>query len=366
MADLKGARIAVIGGGVLGLATALSVARAQAQVVLYEPQDFGDSASGVAAGMLAPAFEAVLDPLSTGHFSLLHAARDRWPSFVTQFDLPRDALDRAGAVWVARPGEDAALAAMTERLSSQGARVETLSPSQLLTLHPLLAPDVIGGVLAPQDWLLDPLSLLPAMRRAFERLGGHVRRARVAQEGEALSVDGVSLGADAVILAAGAEAPGWAVLAPELVVVTPVKGQILHLDAPPTAGPVVRASFGYVAPQGRGAVVGATMQVGLSDRSTDPSVLAELQAGAAQIFPHLSTVAVQGRAGVRASTPDGLPLVGASSRSGLLLALGARRNGWLLGPMVGEMILAGLLGEDAGPYAAALAPGRTFADAVQL
>jgi glycine oxidase len=43
-----------------------------------------------------------------------------------------------------------------------------------------------------------------------------------------------------------------------------------------------------------------------------------------------------------------------------LLALGARRNGWLLGPMVGEMIVAHLRGDVAGPYAAALDPRRAF------
>jgi glycine oxidase len=152
----------------------------------------------------------------------------------------------------------------------------------------------------------------------------------------------------------------WTHLAPELGVVSPVKGQILHLDAAPTCGPVVRGAFGYVAPQGRGAVVGATMQAGLSDRETDAKTLAQLQAGAARLFPHLAAVAGLGRAGVRASTPDGLPLIGRSNRPDLLLALGARRNGWLLGPMAAEMIVAELSGRDAGPYAAAFDPRRGF------
>jgi glycine oxidase len=108
------------------------------------------------------------------------------------------------------------------------------------------------------------------------------------------------------------------------------------------------------------------MQAGVADRETDPQVVAGLLAGATRLFPHLASIVGQGRAGVRGSTPDGLPLVGRSSRSGLLLALGARRNGWLLGPMVGEMILAHLLGEDAGPRAAALDPLRDLERAVQL
>ena len=366
MGDLRGARVAVIGGGVLGLATAVCLAGAQARVVLYELRDLDDNASGVAAGMLAPAFEVVLDPLSTGHFSLLHAARDHWPLFVQQFDLPRDALDRSGAVWVGGPGEEAGFASMLQRLAAQGAEAEALSPAQVRKLQPMLSHDVTGGVLAAQDWLLDPQRVLPAMRRALQRLGGGIVHARVELSGETLLVDGVRLPTDAVILAAGAEGAAWKDMAPELAAVTPIKGQIVHLDAAPTSGPVVRAAFGYVAPQGRGAVVGATMETGVADLQTDPLAVAGLQAGAAQLFPHLASVTGQGRAGVRATTPDGLPMVGPSSRPGLLLALGARRNGWLLGPMVAQIILGQLLGEAAQPCALALDPLRRFDPLMQL
>lgn len=359
MSDLRGARIAVVGGGVLGFSTALSVARAGAQVTLYESHELGDNASGVAAGMLAPAFETVLDPLSAGHFQLLRTARDLWPAFLDALGLA-GALDRSGAVWVAVPGEEVRLDELARRLAREGAQAEALSATQLRALQPGLAGDVAGGVLTAQDWRLDPLQLLPAMRLALERTGGAIVQARVTQAGDALQIDGSAIGADAVILAAGADAPAWHVLAPELTVVSPVKGQILHLEAGPAAGPVVRGAFGYVAPQGRGAVIGATMQVGQTDRRTDPRVLADLRDGAARLFPHLSSVTARGRAGVRASTPDGLPLVGLSSRPGLFLALGARRNGWLLGPLVGDMIAACLSGRDAGPWALALDPLRAF------
>jgi glycine oxidase len=47
---------------------------------------------------------------------------------------------------------------------------------------------------------------------------------------------------------------------------------------------------------------------------------------------------------VRATTPDGLPLVGASSQPDLVLALGARRNGWLLAPMIAAAVVEALAG----------------------
>ena len=61
---------------------------------------------------------------------------------------------------------------------------------------------------------------------------------------------------------------------------------------------------------------------------------------------------------VSAATPDGLPMVGWSARPDRLLAVGARRNGWLLAPLVARTIAAYLADEDPGPYAARLDPRR--------
>ena len=61
---------------------------------------------------------------------------------------------------------------------------------------------------------------------------------------------------------------------------------------------------------------------------------------------------------MRAATPDGLPLVGESGRPGVWLAMGARRNGWLLAPLIAQVLADQLAGGDGGPWAAAFAPGR--------
>ena len=66
------ARVAVAGAGAIGSAAALTLARAGFDVTLFDPGSPGDNASGVAAGMLAPVAEAVFDPVSTPHLSLIH------------------------------------------------------------------------------------------------------------------------------------------------------------------------------------------------------------------------------------------------------------------------------------------------------
>ena len=92
--------ILVAGAGVFGASIALVLAQAGADVLLADPGAPGDNASGVAAGMLAPAFESVLDPASANHFDLLRAARDRWPDFEQRLGGREIGLARSGAVWL--------------------------------------------------------------------------------------------------------------------------------------------------------------------------------------------------------------------------------------------------------------------------
>jgi glycine oxidase len=63
-------------------------------------------------------------------------------------------------------------------------------------------------------------------------------------------------------------------------------------------------------------------------------------------------------AGVRAATPDGLPMVGEARRPDVVLAVGARRNGWLLAPMIAEVVLDALAGRPRGAAAQQFDPAR--------
>ena len=65
MTRLTGARVLVAGAGAIGSVLSLILAQEGARVILADPAPVGDNASGVAAGMLAPAFEAVLASISS-------------------------------------------------------------------------------------------------------------------------------------------------------------------------------------------------------------------------------------------------------------------------------------------------------------
>ena len=311
--------IAVVGAGALGAAAALALARAGGRVILIDESPLGRNASGVAAGMLAPAMESSLDPVSTGRFALLGAARDLWPEFVE--GLGPTGLERCGALLKA----DAAVVDQAqERLGVQGASVHRLEAGVLFTA---------------EDWRIEPRLALAAMLEALYRLGGEVRwgRVRSIEAGDVAFEDGGRLKAGAVVLACGF---GGQHLASALAVLEPIKGQLLRYpDVEMLDGPILRGAGGYVVPSRDGPVCGATMEPGVSDLSIDVDVVSRLQAQAARLAPQLAGARPQANAGVRATTPDGLPMVGPAGEAGVWLAAGARRDGWLLAPMIAASLV---------------------------
>lgn len=320
--------VVVAGSGVTGLAVAIALARGGARVRVCDPAPLGDNASGVAAGMLAPAFEAALDPLSAHHFELLKTARDLWPEFA-----PVE-ITREGAVFVsdARTVEPVA-----EALVRIGATWRPASDE----LTPL--GGISSGVFTPDDWRLEPLEALMVLKREAEAAGVTFSAEPVGEKPTGV-----------LVLATGA-AEG---LAPELSALTPIKGHILRLDGGPSDGPVIRGESLYVSPGKGGAVAGATMEEGRSDRVIDEGRVKTLREAAQTLVPALGGVTGTAQAAVRAGTADGLPLVGWSAEQGVFLTVGARRNGWLLAPLVAQMTAAYLAGQDPGPFTGQLDPRR--------
>ena len=334
-----GAKVTVAGAGALGLTAALALADAGCQVTVCDPG--GPNASAVAAGMLAPVFEAVLDPAMAGAFDILLAARDLWPALEARAGV---ALDRSGAMAV---GDDVWLTDVAASLVRLGVHGIDLPRSTAQALAPGLSDEFARGFLVREDWRVEPVNALSALHRAAAAAGVAFETRSIEALGEA----------DWLVIATGADR-GLANLAPELSVLSPVKGQIARYPAFRGAGVCVRGEGAYVVPGSSGAAVGATMEPGVSDTASDPAALAPVLAAGARLFPQLEGAEARLAAGVRAATPDGLPLAGPSTAQKVILATGARRNGWLLAPLVAQTVAACVAGRDAGPWAARLDPRR--------
>ena len=335
----RGEKVIVAGAGALGLSAALSLAQAGCSVTICDPAA-ALQASAVAAGMLAPVFEAALDPVVAGDLDLLLAARNLWPGLAARAGIE---IDRSGTAAV---GSEAWLATVRAGLTRLGFHGTDLSRSTLDDLASGIAPH-LEAVLLREDWRLEPKPALVALRAAARTAGVAFREEAAAERGTA----------DWLVVATGASRD-LVHLAPELGLLTPIKGQILRYSDLRGGRLSLRGEGAYAVPGSDGLAVGATMEPGVVDTKIDPASLEPLVLAAGRLLPGLQGAKFDAAAGVRAATRDGLPMVGLSVTAGVVLAVGARRNGWLLAPLVAEVVTACVTGRDAGAYAARLDPAR--------
>jgi glycine oxidase len=330
--------IVIVGAGVLGLCTAFELHRRGRAVVVVDPGEV--NASRVAAGMIAPAMESAIDDVSPDHARLFRAGRDQWPAFAAAAGI---ALAHRPAEW--RGGDVDGVEARLRALGFDARRES-------------------DGVTTDEDYQVDPIQALAALRQA---LGGAVIMGRATgithtDQGWRVSVGDRILDAEAVVLATGA---GEAIAGlPEAVqvlidAIQPIRGQI-GVVAGQLVDHVLRGPGAYVAPMAAGAVIGATMEPGRRDITPDSAMSERLTQAAWRVLGRSpEPLDIEWRAGVRGATADGLPLAGAApGDQGLFMALAPRRNGWLLGPLVGAVVADAIEGRAASMEAPALDPGR--------
>jgi glycine oxidase len=356
--------VAVVGAGVIGLASAWRLAQRGASVVVVDPAP-GSGASGVAAGMLAPVTEARLG--EDALWRLNRASWARWPDFAAEVEAAsgRPVGFRAdGTLMVALDRDDqAVLDDLAARHRAMGLAVEPLRGREARALEPGLAPGVRGGLLAADERSVDPTALLPALRAAAEAAGATVVGAeveRVLVDDGAARVTGVALGggddlsAGTVVVAAGCRSATLAgVPAAARPPVRPVKGQILTLAQPPgdpllsrTVRGIVRGASVYLVPRDDGrVVVGATVEERGWDTTPTAGGAYGLLRDALALVPGLDDATfVAARAALRPGSPDDRPIVGATGVEGLVVATGHHRNGILLTPITADAVAAVVAG----------------------
>lgn len=326
--------ILIVGAGVLGLSTAATLRARGHAVTVVDPG--GPNASSVAAGMIAPAMESAVENAPRDRANLFRAAAALWPDFARRTDV---VLAPALAEWRGDGADD-----IHERLLRLGFAAER----------------VAQAVRAPEDMRISPTPALARMGEGLRRIEGRVESISVVDAGWAITLgDGRDLAADVVVLATGADAarslPEAAQAA--LAAVQPVRGQI-GLVAEPLTDRTLRGPGGYVTPVEGGVVVGATMETGRRDLEPDEATSDRLlKAAEALLGQRVDASRIDWRVGIRGASEDGLPLAGLVA-PGLAVALAPRRNGWLLGPLVGEVVADAIEGHAPRAEAAALDPLR--------
>lgn len=367
--------MAVVGGGVIGLACAWRLAQRGASVTVVDPIP-GAGASHAAAGMLAPVTEVHHgeEPL----LALNLASAQLWPAFAAEL-VEAAGLDigyrTEGTLAVALDDDD--LRSFDELRGFQESLhlpVTRLTSRECRTREPSLSPRVRGGVLAANDHQVDSRLAIQALLAAVERSGVTLVREPVT----ALSVTGHAItgvhsasrlhSCGSVVLAAGSWSANIAGIPPAVVPpVRPVKGQILRLRFDPTVAPLQGTVRGlaagrpvYLVPRAHGElVVGATVEEVGFDTTVTAGAVHDLLQAAIDLVPEVGELElVEATARLRPVTPDNAPLLGPSGLDGLVLATGHHRNGVLLAPVTAEVIASVVTTGTVPPIAAGFDPGR--------
>lgn len=408
----KSVDVAVIGGGVIGLAIARAAAQRGATVIVIEADRLGRAASFANAGLIVPSFslplsnpEAIkgLPGLLWGDDRSLNLKLRPNPGFLrwilaflgasrrenmlktaaVRSRLGQRSLalfsswDPDGSAFGLRPegwlhlyqtesGWRTGLAE-AELIQELGLPVEEWGPAQVAAGEPGLSAEVVGGLYFPSEARLRPYRLCQWLAEQAAQLDVKIFEGmpvvRLTTDGHRIAAAELPAGtvvAQSFVIATGAWSSrlvrpliGWLPL-------EPAKGYSLTyraLASKPTQPLMWAEKHVVMTPYSDKLRLTTGLDLVGFDDGLDPAAIAKLRASAE---PWLASEAAgEPWYGYRPLTPDGLPILGPTARyRNLFLATGHGQLGMTLAPASGEIMADQLMGEDPGPEALLVSPAR--------
>lgn len=197
--SLAGSEIAIVGAGIVGLATAILAARSGARVVLLEADPAAQGASVRNFGLITISGQARGEV-----WRLSGRSRDLWEQIASLAGLP--VLQR-GMVMAAQ-SDEAATVLEAFLATEMGFDCTGLDPADAARHVPALREDAIrAAAMSPRELRVDPRMALPALTAYAKSIGVDVRfRAPVAgvTPGEIRLTTGDTVQAGCIIVCAGA------------------------------------------------------------------------------------------------------------------------------------------------------------------
>jgi glycine/D-amino acid oxidase-like deaminating enzyme len=360
--------VAIVGGGIVGTATAAFLAAEGVRVTLYEREGLAAGASGANSGVVQRPFDPALVPLYTRTVELYRELGDADAGF----RLP----DRAAGLLLVTHREAAVRRIATSLAESfPDLRPEVLVGAALQRLEPALAPG-LAACRVPIGYPVPPSASTYAYATLAERLGARVRLGRSAGLAIAagrvvgVSIDGRVEPAGAVVVAAG---PGTAAVVDpsgRWVPVRPLWGVVVEVDLPdapghvleeaemdvalgtgdivadpdgvPVPDPAMVPEFSLVTATGASAV-GSTFL----DREPDQQAwVVPILSHATRFVPGIATAPIRSvRACPRPLAADGRPLIGqVPGVEGLFVCSGHGPWGISTGPGSARLVADAILG----------------------
>ena len=394
-------RIGVVGGGVVGLATAWYLKRMGADPFIAESRTAGSGCSLGNGGWVCPSISSPVAAPGLTLRSLRWLLRPGSPLYIRPAALPalapwlvrfrahctRTAFDhglramaslnastmhcfdelagdgvafefaRSGILMAYRSPAKAAIArSEVEAAAALGvARCTVLDRDDLYEREPLLRPGFCGGLFTSTDAHARPESLTEGLAQALRDAGVELHEgvsvrgfATTGDTVQALVTSAGPMEADAVVLAAGAETGFLARAAGTAIPLTAGKGYSVTIDGPRNQlrQPLLLGEDKIVMTPFAGALrFGGTMELSGVNRRLDPRRVRAVRRGVARWVdvPEAATGGVEW-VGMRPMTPDTLPVIGRlPARSNVYVNTGHQMSGVTLAPSTGRALAQEML-----------------------
>ncbi|HET7411568.1 MAG TPA: FAD-binding oxidoreductase [Pararhizobium sp.] len=408
------ADVIVLGAGIVGVSTAIHLARRGKKVVLVDRRRPGEETSYGNAGLIqregvypygfphnfGALFRYALNNTIDAHYHLSalpglvpFLARYWWHSGLTRhqhiaklyaplvehsIEEHADLISAAGADALIRKdgwikafrtehARDAAYREADALSKDFGVNHEKLSAADLARTEPFLQEGLTGGLRWTDPWSVrDPYSLVKAYLALFEKLGGTSMsgsaatiEAMLSEKGWRIATPEGPLEGREVVVALGP----WAdMVTRKLGYHLPLavkRGYHMHYQAQGNAvlnNWVLDVQGGYfLAPMARGIRLTTGAEFAKRDAPKTPVQLGRAEKVARKFFPLGERIDPEPWMGARPCTPDMMPIIGPASRhEGLWFAFGHAHHGLTLGPVTGRLIAEMMTGEkpviDPRPY----------------
>ena len=352
----KTADVIVIGGGIMGTATAYHLTKRGFQVTLLEKEHLGAGSTGLTGGIIRQ------------HYSIETTARMALRALKVweHFDevIGGDAgFTKTGAFFVASPEAAESLARTVEMQKQMGINAELLSKDAVLEIAPYLAAQDIGAAAyEPDSGFADGSMSCSAFAARAADLGGTIRQGiRVTgiriSNGRVTGVETIDgpIDAPVVINTAGPWGPALLREVGIEIPAEPSRHQVATFNQPhgfpDPLHPVVADFINEIylrSDRGNLTLAGSIVD-DTSDKVPDPDVystsvdrpfIEQMVDLSMNRVPDLGNGSVQGGwAGLYTVTPDWNPVIDVvEGIEGLVIGLGFSGSGFKLGPVVGEML----------------------------
>ncbi|WP_096439898.1 glycine oxidase ThiO [Alteribacter populi] len=339
-------RILILGGGVIGLATAFELSRRNYEVTVVEKSSCGGQASGAAAGMLAPFSEIGEDPDDFFTFcrdSLLMFKN--WQNEIKKVAETDFDFTESGSLHAVY--HEADLLALETRQSWQkkfGSKAELITGKTLHAMEPHLSDSVIAALYSPEESHVFSPDYVKALKSACEKNGVTIEeklsKVDVREWQDRLSLqseDGRIFSGDKLIVCSGAWSNELEKIFGIRIPVFPIRGQICAYElGDEQVNHIIYTSQGYLVPKTNETLVnGASEDMAGFQTTVTEKGIARLTNWNKNVLPFLTSKApFHTWAGLRPATQDGFPLIGKlETHSHIVFATGHYRNGILLSPM---------------------------------